>query len=92
MNTLQLMKKEKIYIVFFFLLSLFSIALVHYGVLIIQDILFDTKNYLQLIPFPNIFIFSSGLALNFVVFEWLAKSIEENSKQHFDNLANMTIY
>lgn len=92
MKAIELMKSDFFFFIFFALLSLFSISFVHFSVLILQDVFFDTQNYLKLLPYPNFLVITSGLSLNFILFNWLAIQIEKEEKNVINDLSNSNIY
>ena len=83
MKVIQLMKNDFFFARLVVLVSFFSISLVSFFVLTLQDVFFDTQNYLNLFTAPNFFVVISGLSFNFVLFHWLALQIEKEEKKYY---------
>ena len=92
MKVIQLMKNDFFFAILFALLSILSISFVYFSVLTLQDVFFDTQNYLKLLLTPNLLVIISGLSLNFILFHWLAIQIEKEEKNVINDLSNSNIY
>lgn len=92
MKVIQLMKNDFFFVILFALLSLFSISFVYFSVLTLQDLFFDTQNYLKLLSAPNFLIIISGLSINFILFYWLIGEIEKENIRYTNSISNADIY
>ena len=86
------MKNDFFFVILFALLSLFSISFVYFSVLTLQDLFFDTQNYLKLLSAPNFLIIISGLSINFILFYWLIGEIEKENIRYTNSISNADIY
>ena len=92
MKVIQLMKNDFFFVILFALLSLFSISFVYFSVLTLQDLFFNTQNYLKLLSAPKFLVIISGLSLNFILFHWLIGEIEKENIRYTNSISNVDIY